>query len=323
MEKRINWVIYRAPYAAAILFAITSLVCLIAYMLAGTFSTDKLPRIFDSRRELIGMVAMLIILPSYLVASFVISQRRTVTLFTEIKDSSLQRYTAAAQHLPKRYLVSGLLSGLSFSIFNMPAGFTEIINGGPIIILIALSQILLWLLVGALLSARFYSARLFYRAGKQISLDIFETTNLKVFPLSGLSDTLLILLGLTLTILQAIDAQFRFENYIGGIVVCLPAILVLMITPMYSLHRRIVETKKRELLKLNRLIVEASKDLVPESIQTLELLLQRRRRLKDVSNWPIDLSVVSRLLLYIVIPPIAWLGAAFVEIGLDGFLGGS
>jgi|MDTC01.3.fsa_nt_gb hypothetical protein len=33
------------------------------------------------------------------------------------------------------------------------------------------------------------------------------------------------------------------------------------------------------------------------------------------------MSIVSRLLLYIIVPPLAWFGAAFVEIALEGFLG--
>jgi len=51
------------------------------------------------------------------------------------------------------------------------------------------------------------------------------------------------------------------------------------------------------------------------------LLIQHRDRIAHTSAWPIDMSITTRLILYIVIPPIAWFGAAIVEIGLDRILG--
>lgn len=323
MKKRISRFIYVADYSTILSFTLVFIFWSIWYLLAGAFSAEKLPRIFDSQREFVGMVAMLIILPSYLTASFVVSQRRSVALLGEITDKSLRGFSIASKNSPKKFLVWGTISGVSFSFFNMPGSFAEVFNADAIIISIAISQLILWSMIGGLLATRLHSALLFYQAGKQIKLDIFEMTNLKSFAQSGLSDALIILLGLTLTVLQAFDAQFRFDNYLNGIAVCLPAIIILMVTPMYSLHRRIVDSKKLEFIAVNNLIRDTSKALHHQNMTTLELLLQRRDRLKGISTWPVDLSVTSRLLLYIVIPPIAWLGAAFVEIGLDGFLGGS
>ncbi len=58
-------------------------------------------------------------------------------------------------------------------------------------------------------------------------------------------------------------------------------------------------------------------------ITRIELLMQHRDRVRHTSAWPIDLSIAFRLILFIIIPPLAWLGAAFVELGLDKILTGS
>ena len=52
----------------------------------------------------------------------------------------------------------------------------------------------------------------------------------------------------------------------------------------------------------------------------LELLLQHRDRLRQSHTWPFDLGLVYRLLLYVVIPPLAWLGAALVETAVEGLI---
>ncbi|MGD8417313.1 MAG: hypothetical protein PVH91_09665 [Pseudomonadales bacterium] len=39
-----------------------------------------------------------------------------------------------------------------------------------------------------------------------------------------------------------------------------------------------------------------------------------------LSNWPLDLSLVSRVAVYLVIPPLAWVGAAVVENVVQRFL---
>ena len=50
--------------------------------------------------------------------------------------------------------------------------------------------------------------------------------------------------------------------------------------------------------------------------------MQRRERLLALNTWPIDVTTVTRFFLYLVIPALAWIGAAFVEIAIDAMVGG-
>jgi hypothetical protein len=90
---------------------------------------------------------------------------------------------------------------------------------------------------------------------------------------------------------------------------------------MLSLQRRLLAHKKEFLQEMHRQVSDASRLIEPDSLAQIELLMQHRDRIQHTSAWPIDFSIASRLILYIVIPPLAWLGAAVVEVGLDKILG--
>jgi hypothetical protein len=218
-------------------------------------------------------------------------------------------------------MAAGITLGFAYSFLNLPsAGITSLSSGQSALAAIATGQIFIWVTAGLTLSIRLHVARIFYLAGKQVQLDIFEMSNLKPFGHAGLTDALLVVVAMAITTLQSLDAQFRMYNYITAFIVTIPAIAVLMVSPMYSLHRRIIDIRNEELGKINDLIRSASKDLVADHVNQLELYLQRRQRLLTMHTWPLDMTVVSRLLLYVIVPPLAWFGAAFVEIVLNSFL---
>ena len=57
------------------------------------------------------------------------------------------------------------------------------------------------------------------------------------------------------------------------------------------------------------------------TLQTLEPLLQARDRINALHTWPLDFSIWSRLFFYGLIPPLAWLAAALVEIVVERVIG--
>ena len=91
---------------------------------------------------------------------------------------------------------------------------------------------------------------------------------------------------------------------------------------MISIHQRLRARKNFEFDAVNELIRGASKSLEHADATVLETLLQRRDRIRGIPTWPVNLSMVSRLIVYGVIPPIAWVAAALVERLIEGVLGG-
>ncbi len=131
-------------------------------------------------------------------------------------------------------------------------------------------------------------------------------------------DVLFIAGALALTPLQALDAEFRWYNYSFGLMVSIPIALFLLVWPMRSVHRRISSEKQRQLSRVGVLIQQASGrpslESTQEDILRFETLLAHRERLQDQRTWPFSTALMSRLFIYLIIPPLAWAGAAVVEV---------
>jgi len=69
--------------------------------------------------------------------------------------------------------------------------------------------------------------------------------------------------------------------------------------------------KKAEALRV--LIVNANLD---DPVR-MEALLSHRDRIAGLGTWPLDVKLGSRIALYVVLPPIAWSGAALVEVLIE------
>ena len=86
---------------------------------------------------------------------------------------------------------------------------------------------------------------------------------------------------------------------------------------MRGIHRRISSEKQRQLSQVGTLIQQASgsrsQGNTQEDILRFETLLAHRERLRDQRTWPFSTALMSRLFIYLIIPPLAWAGAAVVE----------
>lgn len=116
--------------------------------------------------------------------------------------------------------------------------------------------------------------------------------------------------------LQSLDAEFRWLNYQTGLVVGLISSALLFYLPLSGVRSAVRETKKRRIEALQAAIESADR----AKVQELEALLAHRERVQHLSTWPVDLSILSRVALYLIIPPLAWVGAALVESLVQGYL---
>ena len=90
---------------------------------------------------------------------------------------------------------------------------------------------------------------------------------------------------------------------------------------MWSLHKRMRKRRDELLEEVRTLIHTAAERSDVEDIRHMEDLLQRRDRVKALNTWPLDIGIWKRLLFYILIPPLAWVGAALMEAGVNRALG--
>ena len=91
---------------------------------------------------------------------------------------------------------------------------------------------------------------------------------------------------------------------------------------MWDIHKRMLAIKTQQLADLAVRISQTSTALSTPEVNQLEVLLQRRERVLAATTWPLDITILQRFLFYIIIPPLAWVGAAIVEYLIEGMIRG-
>ena len=180
----------------------------------------------------------------------------------------------------------------------------------------------LWLVIGLLLAVRIQAAHAFRRLGQQVRFELHRLERLEPLARSGLLDVLVIAGALALSPLQSLDAEFRWYNYSFALLVAIPASAGLLLWPVSAVQARIRREKRRRLAQLDGRIDAHGRRDDDEAIARLETLLAHRDRIASQRTWLFSTDLVSRVLLYLVIPPLAWAGAALVERFVDRALGG-
>jgi hypothetical protein len=178
----------------------------------------------------------------------------------------------------------------------------------------------LWLLIGVVLVVGFRASSGFRRLGEVVRFELFRLDRLKPLARSGLLDMLVIAGALAFTPLQSLDAEFRWYNYQFGLLVAGVAALLLVVWPLWPIHVRIRAEKSRRIAAIDALIAGAGEATTRAETVELEALLSHRDRLVNLRAWLFSTDLVSRFLLYLIIPPLAWVGAAIVERVVDRIL---
>ncbi len=325
--KSLNNFIYKFRYSAEIAGPVVLLLLITMFFYSGVLRPESLPAYFDSSSQLLGHALLLILTPAFLITYLIIAQRRSMRFAERLVAS--RSITADPsewiQEIRGRTLLTGLAIGFLYGLLlNVPPEWrNSFASVGLQTQSIVIGQIFLWSIVGIVLAYRLHTAWSFYAQGKVVRINLYDTSKYMPFARNGLDDVFGITILLVLLTLQSLDAQFRLTDYITAWVIAFPAAASLLILPMLSLQRRLLAHKKEFLEEMDRQVSEAARVVEPGSLTQIELLMQHRDRIQHTSAWPIDMSIATRLILYIVIPPIAWLGAAVVEFGLDRILGGS
>ena len=322
MRRMLEHFIYQTPYAGLWLAMGSALPLSLFFLSANLWLPTELPQFFDSQAQLLGQVLLMTLAPAYVLALVLVTQRRSMQRARALHASGLINDDPEnwLRPLPTMRMCIGILVGFLYAIgVNLPTEWVlRLTSMGSQEVGIVAGQSLVWISCGMGWSIRFNSAALFDQRGQEVAIDIYDSSQQELFARNGVDDVLLITGIVALSAIQALDAQFRLGNYLAALVVALPAAVYLLIRPMWAIHRRLLKQKREFIADINTQIARAREIAVP--ITELELLLQHRDRLKHAYTWPMDLAIVYRLLFYVVIPPLAWVGAALMETAVQGLL---
>lgn len=323
--KLLDFIIYRARWAAVIAALGSAGLFSFLFWLSDAYRIEPLPAYIDSRDQLLGLMILMVLVPAFLLAFVITTQRRSMLFAQELVTKGILSEGPENWLRPMRWRTPlvGVALGMTYGLAaNTPTEWlTDFGQLGAGIQSLVVGQTLMWMIVGFALSYRLSTAVAFNRIGKTVKANILDTTAYGPFARNGVDDVLSVAILLVLSTVQALDAQFRVGNYIGAMIVAVPAAAFLFLLPMLSIHRRLADSRDEHLGRVDREIASLKPPSSAGELQVLETLLQHRDRIRDTLLWPINRSVSSRLAVYVFIPPIAWLGAAFVEFGLGRILG--
>ncbi|MBV1886948.1 MAG: hypothetical protein KUG61_07685 [Parvibaculaceae bacterium] len=154
-------------------------------------------------------------------------------------------------------------------------------------------------------------------------IDIWHPERVRVLTRLALSRALFWLIGSTIGSLffleESINSVALFSVF-GGIGLVASLLLAM---PVFRLHFAFKHAKEEELVRVRDVIKQNWDKLqgTPTDeamIARLGGLLAFERRIEAVSEWPLDLSTLSRFSLYLAIPMVSWVGGALVEQVVDG-----
>jgi hypothetical protein len=114
------------------------------------------------------------------------------------------------------------------------------------------------------------------------------------------------------------DSASDWVSIVPGLAASFVPSLALFFIPVWPLHKRLRASKAASLDDIDNSI-QALGNLSGlaltnvESVEQLNRLLLLRREVQLVSIWPYDTSNMFRFMLYLLLPPLTWVGAALVE----------
>jgi len=322
--RLIDHLLARRKFPAIFVGGCFAIPMLLLSIFSGAFYPDDVEPWSTNPLEMSGLFLMMAILPAYLLMCLVASRRLSVCN---------QRYIAG--HIARPEIMQAELSrwypwwvlAIPFGIINIYFNVGNGLNINPgspafaVTFNFIVGQWLLWTAVGLVLFFALLEAHFLHRMGGLVAINLYDLNALNGFGQNALNNFLMIAGALALTTLQAIDQRFEWINYRNGLIVGIPAVLILVPLPIWTLHRRIKAEKNTLLEQINLAIRGASTSLEAADLERMNALLLRREQIYKLRNWPMDLTMFSRFFVYAFIVPLAWAGAALMEVLLDRILG--
>ncbi|HEX7037053.1 MAG TPA: hypothetical protein VF210_14855 [Pseudomonadales bacterium] len=187
---------------------------------------------------------------------------------------------------------------------------------------IAWGTMLVWSTVTFVIAALLDNALLLNRLAGRVRVQPFHPISLRPFATVAVISTLALIGAQAAFPIMTIEDDMNPAAYLPGLIATGIPMLLIAALPVWPVHRQLAAAKRELLADVNARIAalplpDAAR---PESIVALTQLLAYRREVMQISEWPFDVGVMTRLALYLIIPPLTWVGAALIENLVDAFL---
>lgn len=306
---------------------------LLYFWLSGTLFPGDAPGFWMPSTRATGAALTYSAIPAFLLAALHYSNRQTTAILGQlVASNSLTRDVVTSTRagggvLDLRQNVQATIAGLVLGSFNVPWGpiASHLASRSPTMftaISFAVGNLVVWVVVVHVVIRRVDASNSLRRLGRDhAEVDLFRLDALLPFGRIGTQGVLIVAIAVSLASLQSLDAEIRWVNYSAAFAAGIPAGLALLLIPMIGIRQNVREVKRRELARLDEAIEAADRDLDPDPLRYLGDLLHRRETVARAREWPLDTTALSRVAIYFIIPPIAWVGGAVVEVVIQTAIG--
>ena len=287
---------------------------------------DNTPALFFS-----AVIAYMIPVISYIStrsAEALMELRPVLDLEEEEFKQALLRMDSFPRRAAAGYLVCGFLAGMAHMSLlsgSVEAMFEELVSNRTALVS-TLGAVSVWVVNTAAISLLIQQAVVFSRlGGSAAQISLLHVGRLVPFARVAIAGSLALIGALAMFPLMSVNSEVTLTQILPGAIASSVALLVLFTVPVWPIHRRIAELKKRELASLDHRIDQCldggdGTNLSLEQLQVLNPLVGYRREISRVSTWPFDAGSMTRLCLYLVVVPLTWAGAALIENLVDSVL---
>ena len=184
----------------------------------------------------------------------------------------------------------------------------------------AVGPLPVWIFMFCAIHALVDNGRLFRGLTARVTIDLLDTPALNPFGRMAVSSTLVVIGAQALFPIMWLGGDQDPWTSIPGLFGTTLALCYLFIAPVWPLHTALRGAKHVELARLRHDINGLRTDKTAQGYGDLAPTLVYRREIASAAEWPFDLSIMSRLGLYLVIVPLTWIGAALIENLVDLFI---
>ncbi len=271
---------------------------------------------------------------AYLLPVFGYISERTAAALDEVEarldaePARIARWQQRIHHKPLGWLVAvlaigaagGLVHNLMLHGLFRPLGDTAVAPRQMWAVIVGTGVV--WLVVTFVVAALLDNALVLQRAARVVRVNLFAPRQLRPFAVVAVISTSAIIGAQALFPLMFLDETVSPVAYIPGLLATAVPMVLMAALPVWPVHRRMVGEKRRVLEALeHRIDTLGNPDPArTETGAALAPLLAYRREVLLAPEWPFDVSVVARLLLYLIIPPLTWVGAALIENVVESLL---
>ena len=241
-----------------------------------------------------------------------------------------KRFSLATQTTTEqlRLLVVGVFLGLGhvYILTESEFGFVDSLKSKDTFVLMGMGYTLfIWVLLTMVISMLVRNAFVFSQLAREhVSIDLMDTSYLGAFSRVALSSTLVLVGAQAAFPLLFIQDDINHFTMLPGFLGLFVPMIALFLLPLIPLRNRIrgckaaeFEAIQIEMKKLTSTVISPATN--QDILQTLQPLLTYRDEIKKVKDWSFDSPVLIRLLVYLVIPPLTWIGSALIENIVNSF----